>query len=556
MTSKQLGTHPQTRLQKYSMFLPAVSPYPIFLYAETHFRFFPGFPSLLFKREPEIVFDLPYRCDPGKDLPIFLIVNDIKRFPVDVTSVSVVVSQKDSTPILFEFENTGKFQLAHSMSAQSRVFCFWIKRSSLPHGNVFVNCKASISNGRRCWIVINDNFISSSKLPFSCMVAEHTLPGSESCAFGDLHVHSQYSQSHVEFGPPIAAIDTISDTCGLDFFAITDHSYDLCCKLSDYLQIDNNLERWKFLTNDLKKSYNLKSIIILGEEITTINSQKQAVHLCAIGLTDFIPGSTDGARNKKLETLEITEVVRRVHDQGGLAMAAHPGSRFGFLQQIFLRRGNWMQADLGNDLDAIQAINNGFGTSWNTAKQLWIKELLKGRRLPIVAGNDAHGDFNRYRYVSVPFLRVSESFSRYLSYCRTGIYKKATSIKDVMNAIRAGETFVTNGPFLSITYLKSDINIANQPRTIPLGCNAVTVSAVSSSEFGMPRTIRLFGGKVETGREVVIFSDSYNGKYNQTINISLESTSSLRYLRAEVTCARPDGSTTFAATSPHYCAKQ
>jgi hypothetical protein len=538
------------------MFPPSVSLIPVFLYAETHFRFFPGFPSLLYKREPEIVFDLPYRCDPGKDLPIFLVVNDIKRFPVEVTSVSVVVSQKENTPLLFKFENPGKFSIAHRMSKQSKVFCFWIKRSTLPEGSVFVNCKASVSNGRRCWIVINDNFVSSSKLPFSCVLAEQPLPGSESCAFGDLHVHSQYSQSHVEFGPPIAAIDIISDTCGLDFVAITDHSYDLCCKLSDYLQLDDSLERWKFLSDDLKESDNFKSIIILGEEITAINSQKQAVHLCALGLTDFIPGSGDGARTKKLETLEIAEVVKRVHDQGGLAMAAHPGSRFGFLQRIFLGRGNWLQPDFKHDLDAIQAINNGFGISWNTSKQLWIRELLKGRRLPIVAGNDAHGDFNRYRYISVPFVTISENFSRYLSSCRTGIYKETSSIKDVMNAIRSGETFVTNGPFLSITYLKSDTNIDHAPMTIPRGCNVVTVSAASTSEFGMPRTICLFGGGKETGREIALFSDSCSGKYNRTINVPLESTSNLTYLRAEVTCTRADGSTTFAATSPHYYSKQ
>jgi predicted metal-dependent phosphoesterase TrpH len=388
------------------------------------------------------------------------------------------------------------------------------------------------------------------------VLAERPLPGSDSCAFGDLHVHSQYSQSHVEFGPPIAAIDIISDTCGLDFVAITDHSYDLCCKISDYLQLDDSLERWKLLSKDVNGSSKSKTTIILGEEITTINSQNQAVHLCALGLTDFIPGSADGARGKKLETLEIGEVVRRIHNQDGLAIAAHPGSRFGLLQRIFLRRGNWMQADLEQDLDAIQAINNGFGPSWNTAKQLWIKELLKGKRLPLVAGNDAHGDFNRYRYISIPFILVSENFSRYLSSCRTGIYSKSKNIKEIISSIKNGETFVTNGPFLSLTCLKSDTNIVDTQRTIPLGCHTVSVSVESTSEFGMPRTISLFGGGKKTGCEVALFSETYAGNYSQTISISLDPTLDLSYVRAETTCERPDGSTTFAATSPLYFAER
>jgi len=36
-------------------------PNAIFLYPETHFRFFKFFPSLLFKKTPEIVFDAPRR---------------------------------------------------------------------------------------------------------------------------------------------------------------------------------------------------------------------------------------------------------------------------------------------------------------------------------------------------------------------------------------------------------------------------------------------------------------------------------------------------------------
>ena len=52
-----------------------------------------------------------------------------------------------------------------------------------------------------------------------------------------MHVHSQYSQSHVEFGPPLKVIDEMANACGLDFTAVTDHSYDLSCAMDDYLTV-------------------------------------------------------------------------------------------------------------------------------------------------------------------------------------------------------------------------------------------------------------------------------------------------------------------------------
>jgi hypothetical protein len=523
---------------------------PLFLYAETHFRFFPLFPSLLFRKQPEVVFDVPCRCGPQKDLPIMLIVNDVHRFPAEITDITVAVSQKTRPPVAFSFPASRLTIVKHPLDSQSLVFLVTIPRERLPQGRIFINCKATLTCRGKTLEVLNDNFFSSSKLPFSCFISDEGLPAHNSCSYGDLHIHSQFSQSHVEFGPPISIIDLVSDTCGLDFIAITDHSYDLACSIENYLEIDRNNSRWQAIISEISTCY--KNIIILGEEISSFNSKGKAVHLCGLGLKEFIPGSADGARNNALPTLKLEQAIQEIHNQGGLAIAAHPGSKFGFFQRLLLKRGGWLQKDLSNDLDAVQAVNNGFNHSWFESKRLWINELLKGRKLPLVAGNDSHGDFNRYRYIGTPFLSVSENFFRYLSFAKTGIYRKVKLQKDVFSNIKAGQTFVTSGPFICLSTLESiDNNIIGNTEILLSG-DTITAIIISSYEFGIPEFIQVFFGQYGARSERIVFSKSYKASYKIIEQIPLSFLTGKGYLRAETSCLKDDGTRTFAATSPCY----
>ena len=53
---------------------------PLFLYAETHYRF-KYFFSFLKKQEPELLADAPHRVEPGKDIPILILSKDADRYP-------------------------------------------------------------------------------------------------------------------------------------------------------------------------------------------------------------------------------------------------------------------------------------------------------------------------------------------------------------------------------------------------------------------------------------------------------------------------------------------
>lgn len=522
-------------------------------YAEIHFRFFPHFPSLLFKKEPEILFDLPARLDPGCDLPVLLILHDLVRFPVTVGTVAITVTKPRFGTKVFNFNTLENYEVIQPYQKQQRAFIFSIPRSEIDSGEVFVNATVTITSGIKKVTIFNDNIPSSSRRAFRCFIANDQIPGKNLCSYGDLHMHSYHSQSHVEFGPPLAVIDCMAVHSGLQFVGITDHSYDLSCQMDNYLIEDEDITHWKILSQELQKSPAFQTIILQGEEVSCLNSSGETVHLLGLGLTRFLPGSRDGARKtvKKNRHLTIQEAVTDIKEQGGCAVAAHPGARSGLAQKLLLHRGTWLQNDCTAQLDGFQALNAGFGKSWKTAKNLWLNMLQSGIKVPLLGGNDAHGDFNRYRAIGKPFLSIYENFQRYMGYGKTGIYGQCTTAEQVLTKIRQGATFVTTGPYISINYTEEAHShaIASSPVTTP-GSN-LFVHAISTPEFGAIKQIAVFAGlRNSTAEEIdllVIHLDKMRYDVMQAFSITACTVDS--YLRAEITTIRDDESGEEAYTS-------
>jgi hypothetical protein len=534
--------------------LPAI-PF-IALYAEIHFRFFSLFPSFLYQRRPEIVFDMPRRLDPGRDLPIFLIVNDCNRFPCKFGDCSVVISKPGEQPKRFDFKQIEATELKHNLSKVMKVFKLQISNTELPTGLFFVNATITAICEKKQFTVLNDNFRTTSKLPFVCYKAKSTLPGIEFCSYGDLHSHSYYSQSHVEFGPPISSIDEVASATGLSFVAITDHSYDLACKTDNYLESDPELTRWKLFQSEFSPSAGFKTMMIPGEEVSCLNEKGEVVHLCALNIKEFLPGNLDGARKNRSNDpqLSLALAIARIHEQGGLAFAAHPAAKVGFLSRLFLRRGEWLTKDLQQKIDGMQILNSGYSTSWHNGKSIWISLLENGMKVPLLGGNDAHGDFNRYRAITTPFLAISEHRERYLGFGKTGVYGRNRSVDDLIGRIKNGETFVTTGPFAGISFSDSpaDSAISHQPISSD---TPLYVHAQSTQEFGALSTIKILAGFAEDPLESVVFSKvKIDQKFNLCEKIDLSKLSKKpTYIRAEVTCMNADAvKESKAFTSPVY----
>ncbi|MDR3012998.1 MAG: CehA/McbA family metallohydrolase [Chitinispirillales bacterium] len=531
---------------------------PAALYAETHFRFFGWSPSALFRREPEIVFDLPRRITREADLPIVLMVNDAHLYPICIESVQVTISLG---PLLFEFDQSAiqKSEIDHLQRKQLQAYILTVPRSELPPsgGEVFVNAclrYRRIKNGtpqNKIYTVLNDNLITSTKFAFRCFIANDDYPGSDFCTFGDVHCHSIFSRSHVEWGPPLEVIDRMAAASGLSFVAVTDHSYDLACDPDNYLRQDKNLRLWKLYKSCID-NYKGTTVLMPGEEISVLNSRKKAVHLCGLGLSEYIPGTLDGARRniRGDRQLTIDEAIDEIERQGGVSFAAHPGVKAGFMQRIFLRRGMWGADDLCGKLGGIQAANGDFYESWKRGKNLWISMIQKGRRIPILGGSDAHGDFNRYRAIGIPFLQIHEAADRYMGFARTGIYgEKMSDAAGIISKIRDAATFVTNGPFVSICdSRRPEISLIGS-KTIADKTN-LCARAISTKEFGALGAIGVFMMTGTAGEKLIINEKLPPDTYDATIPIPTDALSEGNsYLRVEAYGRTPRDLVTTAATS-------
>jgi len=554
---------------------------PAALYAETHFRFFRGMPSALFRREPEAVFDLPRRFRIGHGgFPVALLVNDIHLYPIQIESVQITVSRIGRKPVLFDFDppviNTSRVE--HPLKAQTDAYILILPQERIGgEGEVFVNAclrYKRMKNGRpfgRVVAVLNDNLVTSTKLPFRCVITDGDYPGDGLCDYGDLHCHTAFSRSHVEFGPPVALIDKIAAASGLRFVAATDHSYDLACSPDDYLRQDKDTRMWGMYIDSVVNGYNGETLMIPSEEVSVLNSKNKVVHLCGLGISEYIPGTLDGARKSVYtnKQLTIAEAVREIERQGGVSFAAHAGSRTGAFQKIFLRRGEWGESDLRDGLGGIQGVNGNFGDTWTRGKRLWVSMLLKGQKIPILAGNDAHGDFNRYRAIAVPFLRLYENENRYMGFARTGVYGKRVDAKGIVDGVRNGEAFITNGPFVSICDTRRrDISLVSSRISVRISdnrdidgntdnnnddtANHLGVRAVGTEEFGSLRAIIVIKGTVGTSEEEIIMRHSLpDDTYDVTVPIVdhiPRSSGDKYYLRAEVYGETKQGFSTAAAS--------
>lgn len=528
------------------------------MYAEIHFKFFRFFPSYLFQKQPEILFDMPRRIEYGHDMPILLICNDIDKYPIEIQEVSISISQNNSTKMVFKKSDISPYILNHPFKKQSHSYIFYISGKLLKPGKYAINGTITYKHNNKIYSVLNDNFKGSSKAPLTGINTREKLPGQSNCIYGDLHVHSQYSRSHVEFGPPIEAIDRLSFVSGISFLGITDHSFDIACTIEDYLKPDPDLKMWNTLVNNIKSNRNnYKTTIICGEEISTCNAKKQVVHLGALGINTFIPGSKDGARKQikpHRKEPDIPKALSLIKKDNGISFAAHPKAASGLIQKIFLKRGVWHHADIHEKLNAFQAVNCGFSSAWYKDRKMWIEILLAGRKMPVIGGNDAHGDFNRYRSIKMPFISISEDFSRHLLYARTGIYSKDTSQSAILTSIKNGETFITTGPYLGISDSKLPQKSIISHNNLTHQMGNISITGTSTNEFGKITIIKIFRGYYATRKEKMVLAKSYHIQETLSVceKISLDFENGAGYIRASLICVKKDGTETMAVTSPCY----
>ena len=168
----------------------------------------------------------------------------------------------------------------------------------------------------------------------------------------DLHIHSLASDG---IDGIAAILETVERSTELDVIAITDHE-----------RIDAAVAA-RTMARDLGH----RAEVVVGEEISTLGG-----HLVALFLEE---------RVKPMRSLGAT--IREVHEQGGLAIPAHPLVPYPLCAQGWVLRRLLRDDDTRLRPDAIEAFNpTMLGRPWHDR----VVGFAREHGLPAVGNSDAH----------------------------------------------------------------------------------------------------------------------------------------------------------------------
>ncbi|NOZ07416.1 MAG: hypothetical protein GXO91_00900 [FCB group bacterium] len=474
------------------------------LYTEMHYRFrLTG--SRYFKKEPEILADIPHRIDPGNQIPVILLVKDADRYPVFLKSA--LISMQDSE---------GEFYCDRHILGQTVDGHWWHQTLLISRpqrtGNIQVTVEIEYTLNGKSLRCTNHNLKLLPSKPFQVYLATDRLPGSSQVIWGDLHYHSNYTEDMVEFGAPLEPTMLAGRALGLDFIGVTDHSYDLDDRPSSWTETDPNLERWHQSRQEIERlndRHNFSPFLIAAEEVTIHNSRGQNIHALVYDHDEFLPGQGDGAEIPFNFSCDYdTKTLFEHLPPKTLCIAAHPVIPVPLLERILIKRGVWEAQDVADSgLAGLQILNGTPDEGFYRGISFWVGQLLEGRKLYIYAGNDAHGNFNWFRQIKTPMLSLHEKKEQLLGVCRTGVFTELPPDQSsVLAALKSGCCIITNGPFINITLVvdKKQTRIGGTycTETFP---TAVTmqIEAQSTEEFGGLRRVRLFCGVPGEGERIL-----------------------------------------------------
>jgi hypothetical protein len=489
-------------------------------------------PSRLYNSEPEILFDLPYRVVAGEKVPLFLLVKDAHRFPVTLHKFDIDIQSTSG-------KNSAKHTEILETSVQQRLFSkiFYLDPGNFPESGearILIHLNYLSPDGKKKTLV-QDNYRHISHPPFLLYVTEDKLPVDKNWYWGDLHNHSSYTDDQVEFGAPVELLAAASESIGLDFFAVTDHSYDMDDQADNFLKNDPDLGKWRDFQQEVKliqKKY--PGVIILpGEEISTGNYHNQNIHFLLLNNPDFFPGNGDSAENlwENQPTLPLTDILKKKRETS-LAIAAHPIEKPPLSQRLILRRGIWEEQDLSHpELDAIQILNGENKKLLEKGLVLWSKLLLQGQKVGVVAGSDSHGNFNCFRQISIPFLKMTFSRQHLFGKVKTGVFMNRFDSDHLIEGIRKYRTVISNGPFASLAVEGGfSGKVGDTVQKSP--ANRLHITALSTAEFGPWQEIVLIWGNYQRKREIKKSLPVNKNSY--TLDLDSEILSDANYVRLEV----------------------
>jgi hypothetical protein len=225
-----------------------------------------------------------------------------------------------------------------------------------------------------------------------------------------------------------------------------------------------------------------------------------------------------------------------------LAFAAHPEVPTPFLEWLLLRRGKWQWPDYQHPrLNGLQ-IWNGSLKGMDEGVARWRELLLAGKKVFIIAGDDAHGNFNRFRQVGIPHLRMREHHWHLFGRTRTAVLiDDRLTLSSLMGALRMGRACITTGPIMDLQIVCESGRYARIGETITEPIRNFVVEAKSSPEFGKLQRVVVWLGDLQERSEKVLFetnncAEPFSFSHDEILNLPIGHF----YLRGEVQSAGSD----------------
>jgi len=429
--------------------------------------------------EDQYYMDMPWRVEPGQNVPVFGVINNDAVVNVGIKYVRIYDTKHTSDTTDDTIIDQISYSPSLSISLSQLPYSFTL--SANPSLLTTVGGKAEVRLGFGI-----DAFIDydNDEGPMEVLIASDNLPQLSDWYAGDTHFHSEYTKNAVELGASMETINPASKAIGLDWVTVTDHSFDL------------DSTKWSSLGSECNSISDSSFKCIRGEEISVYlpgtnnpicvgEYDYRYNHYLAYGTSNLIVGGEceDGTTGG----FTPSEVVSMVNGQGGFGYAAHP--RAGSETDI---RDKWQDYSL--PFTGLQIWN--YDDYVSDPQQLqdglakWRELLASERHIFIEGGSDAHGDFNERfgkvrTYVYVP------------DYSQTNVPPQ----NKILNALKNGHSVMTDGPLVTFTI---NGEIIGNTVTVPYGASPVlNIQWKSTPEFNEVRNIKIYRG--DSNGETKIF---------------------------------------------------
>lgn len=269
----------------------------------------------------------------------------------------------------------------------------------------------------------------------------------ERLLFGDLHIHTTASDGTLS----AYEVGALAKNKGLDFIALANH---------------NNFSENFFLPHIDGLTF-----------IPAVEWTHYKGHMNFFGVKNPFENSFVANTKEEMQVL-----VSNARSKGAVISVNHPKCRF----------CPYLWED-ENAFDMVEIWNGPMRKTNNDAIKWWTDMLCKGRKLPIVGGSDFHKPKGIVR----------------LGNPVTGVYSKSPSPKDILDAVKKGRTFVSegvDGVRLNLRY--GDYYMGDTARyspSIPLVAESNSPSLTLVTDKG-ETVIKLTHGKAEVNIGKVKFA--------------------------------------------------